>query len=280
MIEQAGEWAEEPPLVDASRPSDARVYDLLLGGKDHFEADRELGRQLLEVVPDLPLWARENRRWLRRVVRWLAGEQQVGQFVDLGAGLPTEENLHQVAQAVRPRAKVVYVDIDPSVIAHGRALLVDNDYTAFVAADLTRPRQVLVDEAVVVGLDDSRPIALIEALVLHHVPDLDDARKIQAEYLDHLPSGSYVAISHACNPRDGSPAAELADAFEERLGPSFPDLRFRTPAEILTLFGDLEVLSPGLFRVSDWNPPGAPDPDAPEIDADGNFLYCAVARKR
>ncbi|WP_432946467.1 SAM-dependent methyltransferase [Kribbella sp. CA-253562] len=268
--------SEPPPLVDVTRPSVARVYDLLLGGKDHYASDRAICGRLLEVAPDLPLWARENRRWLRRVVGWLAREHRIDQFLDLGAGLPTAQNLHQVAQRVHPTAKVVYVDNDPSVVAHGRALLVDNEHTAFVAADFTRPRQVLTDEAVVTGLDLHRPVALIEALALHHVPELDHARQLQAAYLDMLPSGSFVAISHACNPRDGRATARLADAVEQTLITSFPDLRFRTPDEILSLFGDLRVLAPGLVRVPDWNPSGEP---AAENDAEGNFLYCAVARK-
>ncbi len=259
------------PLIDLAEPSIARVYDLLLGGKDNYASDRLLYRQLLEVAPDLPAWARENRRWLRRAVTWLTREHRIDQFLDLGAGLPTVQNTHQIVQGINPVAKVVYVDNDPSVIAHGRALLLDNEYTGFVAADVTRPHQVLSDEAVV-GLDANRPIGLLEGLVLHHVPELDHARAVQAAYLDMLPSGSYVAISHACNPRDGSKAARIADAVEDQLAPSFPDLRFRTPEEILSLFGDLPVLPPGLVRLSEWNPDG----EAPDT---GNFLYGAVARK-
>ncbi|GAA1528446.1 SAM-dependent methyltransferase [Kribbella lupini] len=250
------------PLIDLGRPTAARVYDVLLGGKDNFACDRAVSRRLTEIAPELPVWARENRRWLRRVVSWLAREHRIDQFLDLGAGLPTAENTHQIAQGINPAAKVVYVDIDPAVIAHGRALLVENEHTGFAAADFTRPHQVLSDEAVV-GLDAERPIGLIEALVLQHVPDLDHAREIQAAYLDKLPSGSFVAISHACN-------AQVPDAFEN----SFPELRFRTPEEILSLFGDLEVLSPGLVRLSEWNPYG----EAEIVDT-GNFLYCAVARK-
>ncbi|MGC4942610.1 SAM-dependent methyltransferase [Kribbella sp. DT2] len=279
MSDPAGDDRNEPPpTIDVTKPSVARVYDMLLGGKDNYESDRAIYRQILEVAPDLPVWARENRRWLQRAVSWLTREHRVNQFLDLGAGLPTAQNTHQIAQGINPVTKVVYVDNDPSVIAHGRALLVDNEHTDFAPADFTRPRQVLSDEAVV-GLDKGRPVGLIEALVLHHVPDLDHAREIQAEYLDMLPSGSFVAISHACNPRDGSETARYADAFEEKLSPSFPDLRFRTPAEILSLFGDLKVLSPGLVRLSDWNPYDEADLDAPDIDDASNFLYCAVARK-
>ncbi|GAB3833312.1 SAM-dependent methyltransferase [Kribbella italica] len=280
MIDPAGDDRNEPPpSIDVTKPSVARVYDMLLGGKDNYESDRVIYRQIMEVAPDLPVWARENRRWLQRAVSWLTREHRISQFLDLGAGLPTAQNTHQIAQGINPVTKVVYVDNDPSVIAHGRALLLDNEYTDFAAADFTRPHQVLSDEAVVVGLDADRPFGLIEALVLHHVPDLDHAREIQAAYLDKLPSGSFVAISHACNPRDGSETARVAEAFEQRLAPSFPDLRFRTPEEILSLFGDLKVLSPGLVRLSDWNPYGEVDLEAPDIDDASNFLYCAVARK-
>jgi trans-aconitate methyltransferase len=266
------------------KPSVARVYDMLLGGKDNYESDRAIYRQIMELIPELPVWAKENRRWLQRAVSWLSREQRIDQFLDLGAGLPTAQNTHQIAQGINPMARVVYVDNDPSVIAHGRALLMDNEHTDFAPADFTRPAEVLADPAVAQSLDFTRPVGLIEALVLHHIRDLDETLAIQAEYLDKLPSGSFVAVSHACNPRDGSEAADLATAFEDKFHENFPDLRFRTPAEITSLLGGLDLVDPGLVRLFDWYPPGTEDgpDDSPAEDyraGASQFLVCGVARK-
>lgn len=131
--------------IDSTRPSVARVYDYALGGKDNYEADRELYRQIMKIAPETPVWARENRRWLNTAITWLAEEAGVRRFIDAGSGLPTVENTHQIAQKADVDASVIYIDNDPSVVAHGRALLLDNDRTQFTAADLTKPEQVLAD---------------------------------------------------------------------------------------------------------------------------------------
>jgi SAM-dependent methyltransferase len=270
------------PGVDAGRPSVARVYDAFLGGKDNFESDRAVVRQILEIAPELPEWTRENRRWLGRVVEWLTREARLTQFLDLGSGLPTAQNTHQLAQQVNPAAKVVYVDNDPAVIAHGRALLVDNDNTFFVPADFTAADKLLADPIVLDNLDLDRPIGMIQALVLHHLEDYEQTRELVRRYVDALPAGSYLAISHACNPRDGSEAATLAATFEEKFQPHFPSLRFRTPAEVATLFGDFELVDPGLVSLFDWHGPGIEVDDTPADhyrDAASRFLICGVARK-
>jgi len=202
--------------IDTTRPSIARVYDYFLGGKDNYESDRELYRQVMQIAPEAPEWARENRRWLGRVISWLAKDVGIDRFVDAGSGLPTAENTHQIAQAHNPAATVVYIDNDPSVIAHGRALLLDNDRTHFAAADLTRPADVLSDPAVVSMLSEGEPVALVMALMLHHIQDTDATREIVQQYVDALPSGSYLAITHACNPRDGGAVAELATDWRRR----------------------------------------------------------------
>jgi SAM-dependent methyltransferase len=194
--------------------------------------------------------------------------------------LPTAENTHQIAQAHNPAASVVYIDHDPSVIAHGRALLLDNDRTQFVAADLTRPRDVLSDPAVASMLSDDEPVALVMALMLHHIEDTDAAREIVQQYVDALPSGSYLAMTHACNPRDGGAVAELATALEEKVKPAFPNLTFRTVEEIGTLFGGLDVLDPGVVRILDWYPPGDDEGPDDDLRADArHLLYGGVARK-
>jgi hypothetical protein len=202
----------------------------------------------------------------------------------LGSGLPTAQNIHEIAQGLNSAAKVVYVDNDPTVIRHGQALLLENDRTDFAAADFTKPAEVLANPAVTGLLDLDRPAALIQALMLHHIADLDRARAIAAAYVDALPSGSYVAISHVCNPRDGSETAWFTDELEARLQQSFPTLRFRTPAEIESLFGDLELLGPGVVRLFGWWPPGGEhdyeDPAAGLRPAASQILYCGLARKR
>jgi hypothetical protein len=269
------------PGIDTTRPSIARVYDLFLDGKDNYESDRALYRQIVEIAPETPVWAQENRRWLGRVVAYLAGEAKISQFLDAGSGLPTAENTHQLAQRLDPEVKVVYVDNDPSVIAHGQALLVDNESTQFAAADLTDVRQVLTEPAVTKLIDFDRPVAVLLALVLHHIEDIHETRGIVAEYADALPSGSYLAISHAVNPRDGSEADGLATAIEARFKPFFPTLTPRTPAEIATLFDGLDLVDPGLVRLFDWHHHTdddlTPTPDLRPAAA--HLLYGALARK-
>jgi trans-aconitate methyltransferase len=280
----SGDSNPAAPTVDITRPSIARVYDLFLGGKDNYESDRALYRQIMEIAPETPVWARENRRWLNRVVTWLARTGRVEQFLDCGSGLPTSQNTHQIAQGFNPSARVVYVDNDPSVIVHGQALLVDNDRTSFVAADLTDTAAVLADPALIDALDFTRPIALIQALVLHHIQDTDKTREIVAAYVDALPSGSYLAISHASNPRDGSQTAELATAIEEKFKASFQSLSFRTPEEIASLFAGLDLIEPGVVRLADWWPPGSEhdDDNSPEdgLQPDvSRMVYGGLARK-
>jgi trans-aconitate methyltransferase len=270
------------PGVDVSKPSVARVYDAFLGGKDNFESDRAVVRQILEIAPELPDWTRENRRWLGRVVEWLTREARLTQFLDLGSGLPTAQNTHQLAQQINPAAKVVYVDNDPAVIAHGRALLLDNDNTFFVPADFTEPEKLLTDPIVADSLDFSQPIGMIQALVLHHLEDYEQTRELVRTYVDALPSGSYLAISHACNPRDGSEAARLSTEMEEKFHEKFPSLRFRTPAEITSFFDGLEILDPGIVRLYDWWPPGVELDESPAAGiraGAGQILYCGLARK-
>jgi hypothetical protein len=271
-------------VIDTSKPSVARMYDLFLGGKDNYESDREPAAKVLGFAPELPDWARGNRRWLGQVVTWLTRQARIDQFLELGSGLPTAQNIHEIAQGLNSAAKVVYVDNDPTVIRHGQALLLENDRTDFAAADFTKPAEVLANPAVTGLLDLDRPAALIQALMLHHIADLDRARAIAAAYVDALPSGSYVAISHVCNPRDGSETARFTDELEARLQQSFPTLRFRTPAEIESLFGDLELLGPGVVRLFGWWPPGGKDdyedPAAGLRPAASQILYCGLARKR
>ena len=266
------------PGIDTTRPSVARVYDYALGGKDNYESDRELYRQIMEIAPETPVWARANRRWLSQVITWLADEAGVLRFIDAGSGLPTAENTHQNAQKVSPDASVVYIDNDPSVVAHGRALLLDNDRTQFTAADLTRPDEVLADPAVAGLLADGQPVALVMALMLHHIHDYEQTLAIAGQYVDALPPGSYLAITHACNPGDGGPVDQLVTELLAKVKDAFPTLAFRSVEQISSLFHGLEILEPGVVRLADWHVPGGRVEDDPQPGI-RDAIYGGVARK-
>lgn len=265
--------------IDTTRPSVARVYDYFLGGKDNYEPDRELYRQIMKIAPEAPEWARANRRWLKDVVTWLAEDRGVRRFIDAGSGLPTAENTHQIAQRVNVESAVVYVDNDPSVVAHGRALLLDNDQTRFVAADLTKPADVLADPAIRELLAPGEPVALVMALMLHHIADYEQTREIAREYVDALPAGSFLAITHACNPGDGGPVDVLVTELADKVKHAFPTLAFRTVEQISSLFGAMEILEPGVVRLVDWHVPGGRTEDEPEPGV-RDAIYGGVGRKR
>lgn len=248
-----------PVGVDPTRASIARVYDATLGGKDNYEIDREVVQKVAEVAPRQSDVARMNRRWLIRVVRYLSGTAGIDQFLDVGAGLPTVENTHEIAQQNNPEAQVVYVDNDPVCNVYGRALLEENDFTHFVSADLTEPDTLLAHPEVHRHLDLTRPMALILCGILHHVDDELDPVGIMRRYIDGLPSGSYVGITHFWDPADGSEAHEMAKELERRftqlgLGSGW----YRTREEIASYFCDLEMLEPGLVELDDWWPSGPP----------------------
>ncbi len=244
------------PDVNAGRPSRARVYDLFLGGKDNFEVDRQVYQQVLKVAPEAPEVARANRRWLGEAVERMAREAAIDQFLDLGSGLPTNENTHEVAQRCNQNATVVYLDNDPTAISHGLALLADERHVHFAAGDLGDPASVLADPVVTEALDRRRPTGIILGMSLHHIVDTEQARRLIAEYLAAFPAGSYLAITHLSNPRDGSRMAEFADAVEAKFLNAWGTTTFRTPDEIGSLFAGLELVEPGLARVSDWWPAG------------------------
>ncbi|PSK96072.1 S-adenosyl methyltransferase [Haloactinopolyspora alba] len=253
------------------------MYDATLGGKDNYEIDREVVQRVAEAAPRQSDVARMNRRWLIRVVTYLAGQAGIDQFLDVGAGLPTVENTHEVAQQRNPDAHVVYVDNDPVCNVYGRALLEENLYTHFVAADLTEPDTLLAHDDVRRHLDLTRPIALILCGILHHVDDDLDPAGIMQRYIDGLPSGSYVGITHFWDPADGSEAHKLAKELEHRftalgLGSGW----YRTRDEIASYFGDLEMLEPGLVELDDWWPSG---PQLRERFTEERLLLGGVGRK-
>ena len=263
-------------MTDTAKPSVARVYDCFLGGKDNYEIDRQVFQQIDAIAPEMKHLARAARAWLLRVTRFLAGPAAIDQFLDLGAGLPTLENTHQAAQRVNREARVVYVDNDPVVAAHGRALLEENDRTHLVMADLTRPDDIFDDPAITRRLDQDRPIGLIHCSTMPHVSDDEDPWAIMRRYVELLPAGSYVALSHFHDPRDGSEASELAKQVEDVFtnGPMGSGY-FRTRAEIERLFDGLTLVDPGLTPLNDWWPDG---PLISHTVAD-RLALCGVAGK-
>lgn len=245
-----------PPTVDTSRASIARVYDVGLGGKDNFEADRVVVDSILEIDPDACDMARAIRRWLIRAISYLSGNVGLDQFLDLGAGLPTVENTHDTAQRFSRDAVVVYVDNDPAVNAYGQAILTDNAHTFFANADLLQPAEVLSAREMA-NLDFERPLALIQCATLHHVDDEDDPWTAMREYIDALPSGSYVALLHWWNPADGGEGERHALELERRWRESSMGTgRYRTRAEIERFFDGLEILEPGVVEMDEWWPAG------------------------
>jgi hypothetical protein len=263
--------------IDTTVASVARVYDCFLGGKDNYAVDREVYEQVVQNAPQAIEIGRINRNWLIRAVRFLAYSAEIDQFIDVGAGLPTAENTHQVAQRMNPEAKVIYVDNDPVVAVHGRALLEEDERTHLVMGDLTEPDAVLDHPTVAKYIEFDRPLALIQCATIHHVPDSKRPLEIMQRYIERLPSGSYLALTHFHDPQDGGPATELARFIEDvfnnsSMGSGF----FRSRAEIESFFGDLELVEPGIVRLCDWWPDGPNlDPNNPVND----ILLGGVARK-
>jgi hypothetical protein len=231
----------------------ARVYDYWLGGKDNFAADREAAQQVLAAQPGIRFGVRANRAFLRRVVSYLALEAGVRQFLDIGTGIPTRENTHQVAQAAAPDARIVYVDNDPIVLLHARALLSSSPEgaTDYIDADLRDPASIL--ERAAATLDYGRPVALMLLLILHLIPDDADPHAIVAALLGALPRGSYLVVSHPARDIQSDAAAEAVRRYNKLV--SVPQTR-RTHAEVSRFFDGLELLEPGVVQLHQWRPAG------------------------
>jgi hypothetical protein len=240
-----------PSLV--TRPSAARLYDHAIGGKDNYTVDRSAGALIKRAHPQARELAVMNRAALRRGVRFLAAEAGIRQFLDLGSGLPTQDNTHEVAQRADPQARVVYIDNDPIVLAHARALLIENHRTDVVAADLRDVRGVVTHPGVCRLIDFSEPVAVVLAAILHHLPDSDDPAGLVAAYLDGVPSGSFLFLTSFCGSDPG--AAPVEQAFLTHLGTGW----FRPPAVIQGYFEGLEMIEPGLVPLSQWRPDTAFD---------------------
>jgi S-adenosyl methyltransferase len=245
---------QDPPPsgIDISRPNVARIYDYLLGGKDNFAVDREAAKRLLDVTPDMAGIVRDNRSFIGRVVRHLADEGGIRQFLDLGGGLPTQTNVHEMAQQVAPDARVVYVDVDPVVWSHGQALLAHGDQVAMVRADLREPATVLRHPDVLALLDLTQPVAVICASVLHFVADEDDPYRIIAEYRDHMASGSYLAISHGAAATAEEDPGNVVEGVTSVYRQASAQLHVRSLAGIQRFFDGFDLIEPGVVWINEW----------------------------
>jgi SAM-dependent methyltransferase len=244
-----------PVGVDPTRASIARVYDAFLNGKDNYEIDRQVLRGVQKAAPEAQDLATENRGFLIRASRFLASQAGITQFLDCGSGLPTAENTHQVVQRINPDSRVVYIDNDPVVLAHGRALLEENENTHFVAADIFEPEQIIQNEIVRKHIDFTEPVGLMQIGTLHHLTGTREPSDIMRTYIDALPSGSYVAICHFFDPENeySAVARRMEDVF---LHSPMGSGTFRTQAEIEALFAGLEMVDPGVVLAANWWPDG------------------------
>ncbi len=238
---------------DVAVPNVARIYDYFLGGKDNFAADREAAGELRKVLPDAEAACLENRDFLRRAVRYLAGEAGIRQFIDIGSGLPTAENTHEVAQGVRPDARVVYADYDPVVVAHARALLESSPGVAVIDADLRRPGLITGSPPLTGLVDFSEPVAVLLVAVLHFIADGEDPYGIVSALKSVMAPGSYLVISHVT--QDGVSREENEggqSVYDKASAPVFP----RRYDEVLRFFCGTELIDPGLVSISQWRSRG------------------------
>jgi hypothetical protein len=253
-------WAEDdggnnwvPPAIDTTKASAARMYDYALGGKDNFAVDREAAEKAFQVMPDGPALARANRAFMDRAVR-LMSESGIHQFIDLGTGIPTSPSVHEVARQDDPGARVVYVDNDPIVLAHNRAILDRSDGVVTIMRDLREPARVLADETLSTTVDLDQPVGLLMIAVLHFV-DLAVAPEVVQHYLSRVAPGSYVAFS--VGTREGVPP-EVSNRVEKIYTTTQSPIVFRTRAQVEQLVEGLDLVSPGMTEVSRWRASGTP----------------------
>lgn len=248
----AAELALSLPEVDPARPSPARIYDYWLGGSQNFEADREAGRRAAEAMPALPASAQANRVFLRHVVHDLAAARGIRQFLDLGSGVPTVGNVHEVAQAVDPDTTVVYIDLDPVAIAHARALLDDNPTAHAALADLREPDAVLEHPLVRDAIDWTEPVAVLLFSVLHFIPDASHPADIIRAFMKPCAPGSYLALSHGA-PDPDAPEAQR-EAVREYAARTGVPVTPRTAEQITPWLDGLEIQAPGVGDIREWLP--------------------------
>ncbi len=265
------DWA--PDNIDIERPSAARIYDYWLGGSHNFAVDREMARQVSAMVPDTPLIMQANRAFLHRAVRYLV-DAGIRQFLDIGSGIPTLGNVHEVVQKATPDGRVVYVDVDPVAVAHSRHILAGNEHVTVIQEDLRRPERILAHPETTRLLDFDQPVGLLLLAVLHFLPDEDDPVGLVSRLHGPLAPGSYVAISHG-----------TADALPEEASRRWVELFERTPTpgrprprdEVARFFTGLELVEPGLVWAPEWRPEHL---DEVGDDPERSAAHVGVGRKR
>lgn len=263
------ERGETPEGVEVDRPSIARVYDFLLGGHHNYASDRELARRILQAEPNARYVVAENRAFLGRAVSYLV-QAGISQFIDLGSGIPTQENVHEIAQRGNPEARIVYVDSDASVFAHSRHLLRGNPLVTIINADIRKPAAILAHPEVGRLIDFTQPVGLLMVTVLHFVQDSQDAYGIVSAYAQALASGSYLAVSHATS----DPLPDTAKKVEDLSKNSASTAYIRTAEEIGRFFAGFEMVEPGLVYLPLWR-----QDDQVTDHPEQVWLYAGVGRK-
>ena len=256
--------------IDPSVAHIARIQDYWLGGKDHFEADRLAGDEAIAQLPDIVASVRNTRAFLGRTVRFLTQEQGIGQFLDVGTGIPTAANTHEVAQRVAPASRIVYVDNDPMVLAHARALLTSSaeGRCAYIDADIRDPEHIFDTAAEVI--DFSEPVAVVLMAVLQFVPDDDNPYELVRRLMAAVPAGSYLVISHPAADLQAAAMAGMATKLNQLMAQR---VKPRTKAEVTAFFDGLDLVEPGVIRCPEWRP------DHPEDAAGKSTMWGGVARK-
>jgi hypothetical protein len=265
-----------PEIVDMDRASAARIYDYWLSGSHNFAVDREAGDRVSAQMPHAPAVARANRAFMNRAVRWLVG-QGIRQFLDVGSGIPTVGNVHEVAQRIAPESRVVYVDIDPVAVVHGQQILAGDARAVSIEADLRRPDELLARPELHTVLDLSQPVGLLLVSMLHFLPDDEDPYGAVARLRDALVPGSYLVLSHGA--LEGFEPAALDTVREVYQATSNPSGQARTREEIRRFFGDFELVEPGLVWLSQWRPDRLGDEDLNEEQARRSAFLAGAARK-
>ncbi|HEX6524436.1 MAG TPA: SAM-dependent methyltransferase [Streptosporangiaceae bacterium] len=258
--------------IDTTIPHPARIYDALLGGKDNYATDRDAVRRLLRAAPEARDSARANRAFLQRAVRFLVGEASIRQIIDVGTGIPTAGNVHEVAGQIAPQTRVAYVDNDTIVHAHANALLTGTGTTSIVLADLRDPEAILTHPRVTELIDFTEPVALLLVAILHFITDDEDPARIVRTLRDALPPGSYLAISHATADLRPQAARQAAAVYDQATS----TVTLRSHAEIAAFFDGWDLIEPGLVQVPSWHPDGKP-PRPKELSR--AWVYGGVARK-
>jgi hypothetical protein len=264
--------------VDPSIPNAARIYDYLLGGKNNFAADRAAAEQLLRVAPDAAITVRENRRFLQRAVRYLAEEEGIRQFLDIGAGMPTQGSVHEIAQSVSPDARVCYVDYDPVVVNHALALLTTDENVVAIHGDFLRPLDIFGNPELRKIIDFNEPVAILLAAILHFIDDSKSPYQLVDQFKSAMSSDSYLVISHVTD--DSIPDDVSRDA-QQLYKNSSASITPRSLDEVIRFFGGLDLVEPGVVDASEWRPdlPSGELPLVPDSSPSHTLSYGGVGRK-